>query len=157
MNNIQVHQITGNIDIKKSLTDRIVGITALVVMFTISLFWLFPSLFIKISEKATYKEQQERLNEVEKSLRDLSNFVWEQKKQLKESEDILTDLREKHTQLKPVVDLEEKTVSNILDLQASRTRAAIWSDRGYGIIFGFLTSYCANFVWYRFRRIKLSA
>ena len=101
----------------------------------------------KRRENLSYTQQVENLNKVQESLNDLTQFVELQRERLKESEDIVNNLKTEHEKLKPVVEADRKTIEALFDLQYQKSRSDIWKERGIGFILGVLGSVVASFIY----------
>ena len=95
------------------------------------------------SESLTYQKQLEALNAVEGSMKDLIEFVQAERQRLKETEDVLRDLKQEKDALTPVVEADRKTVRAIFELQAKMGREAIWWDRSIAFGLGLVASFIA--------------
>lgn len=100
----------------------------------------------KRTENLSYTQQLDSLNNVQGSLNNLILFVEMQKGKLKESEDLVNNLKSEQEKLKPVIDADRKTVDAILELQAQRARTSVWRDRLIGFGLGVLSSILASFL-----------
>ena len=94
----------------------------------------------------TYQEQLEQLDHTQQSLKQLMTFVEAQKRQLHESQQVLSDLQARRDQLKPVVDAGENVVNAVLDLRAKHERAWVWLGYVISFILGFFSSLAADLV-----------
>jgi 2C-methyl-D-erythritol 2,4-cyclodiphosphate synthase len=100
------------------------------------------------SKNPTFEQQISKLNETEQSLKTLMQFVQDQQKKLKESQNVVADLKSQHEKLKPVVDADQKVVDAILDAQATRSNVHVWRERGIGFVLGTLSSMlAAGLIW----------
>lgn len=117
---------------------------------------IYVDKIVKVSQEGphhkTYTQQIQALNDVEKSLSNLSAFVDLQKKQLKESEDIINSLKKEHDTLKPIVDTEREVLKKIFALQAQMAMDNIWKERIVSFFLGILASVIASFIYGLFQR-----
>ncbi|MBW2664450.1 MAG: hypothetical protein JRD93_21355 [Deltaproteobacteria bacterium] len=100
----------------------------------------------------TYNEQIQALNDVEKSLNNLVDFVGRQKHKLRESEDILNALKKEHDTLKPVIETEREIIQKIFAIQSKRYMDNIWKERVVSFFVGVLASVIASFLYGLFQR-----
>jgi len=62
------------------------------------------------AKSMTYVQQIERLNETERNVRQLLDFVEIQKTSLRDNQDVLAALKAEHDKLKPIVDADKNVV-----------------------------------------------
>jgi len=96
---------------------------------------------------ATYDQQVKQLDITSRNLRELQEFVESQRKRLKESEDVLADLREEHQKMQPIVDADRKVVEALFVAQEQRQQYNIWWERGVAFFLGFVASLLASALW----------
>jgi hypothetical protein len=102
----------------------------------------------KRMENLSYNQQVDALNSVQASLNNLIEFVNLQKAKLKESEDIVNNLKSEQAKLQPVVEADRKTVEALLSLQAEKaSHTNILWERTIGFTLGFLASILASVVY----------
>jgi sensor c-di-GMP phosphodiesterase-like protein len=94
----------------------------------------------------SFNQQLDALNNVQGSLNNLIAFVELQKTKLRESEELLNNLRLQKDQLQPAVAADQKTVEALLALQSQRTEQNLSRERWYGILIGVLSSLLASLV-----------
>jgi hypothetical protein len=94
-----------------------------------------------------YTQQLNRLNEVEGSLKNLTEFVETQKKSLKETEDAINNLKKEEETLRPVVESDRRAIETLFELQAQRNQESIWRERIVSFVLGVIASIMASFVW----------
>ena len=104
-----------------------------------------------IHEKS-YANQIKDLNDIEKSISNLSSFVELQKKKLRESEDILISLQQEHDTLKPIVETEREVIKKIFAIQSQMAMDNIWKERIVSFFLGILASVVASFIYALFQR-----
>lgn len=100
----------------------------------------------KRAENFSYNQQLEALNNVQGSLNNLIQFVELQKGKLKESEDLVNNLKTEQEKLKPVVEADRKTVDAILEFQAQKTQTNVSRERWIGFGLGVLSSILASLI-----------
>jgi TolA-binding protein len=136
-------QATGTLFSGMDLTKRLI-ITA-VVGTVAALFGVFATFMEHAIKKPSpsFDEEMSQLTQTEGNLRSLIAFVERQKKQLRDSEQVLAELRSQQEQLKPVVEADKQIVDAIFSLQAQQQRATVWWDRGIGFVSGVASSIVA--------------
>jgi len=95
-------------------------------------------------ENLSFNQQLDSLNTVQASLNNLIFFVEAQKSKLRETEELLSNLRLQQEQLQPAVAADQKTVQALLELQAQRTEQNLSRERWFGIFLGVLSSLIAS-------------
>ena len=101
----------------------------------------------EIEESLTYETQVERLEQIQNSVKDLSNFVSQQTKQLDLARDTLQELEQEKKKLEPLVMADRKVAEAILQLQAEKERSAVWFDRAIGFMLGIAGSLIASIIY----------
>ena len=101
-----------------------------------------------------YHKQIESLNNVENNIKDLLAFVEIQKKQLRQSQDVLTELKKEEQNLRPIVETDRGVVNAILEAQAKQTKQDLWKDRGIGFALGILASLIASILFSAIRKVR---
>lgn len=101
----------------------------------------------KRQESLSYENQISEMNKMEASLRNLTDFVQAQKTKLKESEDIVAQLRAEQARIKPVVEADRLAIQAVFDLQDERNRGNLWTERLIGFGLGVVASILASFIW----------
>lgn len=101
----------------------------------------------KRQENLIYERQIESLNDVVKSIDTLRSFVVEQKNNLDNSQQALSELKTKQEQLKPVLEADQKTVDAIFSLQAEQNKSNVWWERAIGFFIGISSSLVASLIW----------
>lgn len=94
--------------------------------------------------------QLENLDDMEKSLSNLQNFIESQKTKLIESEEKLELLIKEQKKLKPLVETKKEVIEAIFSFQEERNNSKVWFNRFSGVIFGVLTSLLASFIYQLF-------
>jgi hypothetical protein len=98
------------------------------------------------AKSMSYVQQIERLNETEKNVKQLLEFVELQKVTLRENQDVVTALKAEHEKLKPIVDADRNVVNAVLQAQEEKSRANIWTERWIGFGFGIVASILASVI-----------
>lgn len=104
------------------------------------------------AKSMTYVQHIERLNETERNVRQLLDFVELQKTSLRENQDVLAALKAEHDKLKPIVDADKNVVSAVLQAQEEKNRSNIWTERWIGFGFGVVASIIASVIVGIFRK-----
>jgi chromosome segregation ATPase len=94
-----------------------------------------------------YEKQLESLNNVEKSINALNEFVKNQKERLKTSQVAIEQLQEERNKLKPVLEADRKIVEALFQIQAEKQQKNIWLDRAFGFFIGVASSLVGSLVW----------
>jgi hypothetical protein len=102
---------------------------------------------IKRLQKQDYAKQIESLSRMKTSLENLINFVYEQQKHLKETEDALTIMKNEHEKLKPLVEIDKKLIDALFAAQETRNRTAQITERWIGFGLGVGASLLASLVF----------
>lgn len=95
----------------------------------------------------TYEKQVERLEQIQNSVKDLADFVSQQKQQLDISRDTLQSLEKEKEKLKPMVEADRQVVEAILQLQAEKESSNVWLERGIGFMLGIAGSLVASIIF----------
>lgn len=95
----------------------------------------------------TYSQQLQRLDGVQQSLKDLSDFVSQQRVRLQESEQVVSKLQEEKQRIEPLVQADRKVVEAVFQLQEQRTAAAVARERWIGFGLGVGASFLASFMY----------
>jgi 2C-methyl-D-erythritol 2,4-cyclodiphosphate synthase len=123
--------------------DAVIATWAAVMGVVTALSGTVVKIFSPKPANASFQQQISKLSDTEQSLKNLMQFVQDQQKRLKESENVVSDLKVQHEKLKPVVEADQKVVNAILDAQASRSNVHVWRERGIGFVLGTLSSLVA--------------
>ena len=99
-------------------------------------------------ESANYREQVDRLTEMQANVTQLLSFLENQKKTLDETQDTIAALESQRAKLKPLVETDQKVVESIFRIQEERVNGSIWRERWVGFGFGVAASLLASFLWY---------
>ncbi len=124
----------GSPAVRAQLTTLLVSIAAVTVGMS-TMFFERSTL-----QNKTYQDQIQSLNETERDLRQLVDFVEGQKEKLAESEAVVVSLKEEESKLRPMVEANRELVDTILEAQQARSRAHIWKDRTISFLFGVIAS-----------------
>ena len=98
-------------------------------------------------EDQNYARQISSLNQIRGNLQDLIKFVDSQREQLKQSEYMLTSLKNEHDKLKPLVEADRQIVDSLFIAQETRNKEAQNRERWIGFGFGVIASLVASFLW----------
>lgn len=101
-------------------------------------------------ENNNYLTQLSQLNNTEKNIKQLLEFVSYQKTALREAEDSLSKLRSEKEKLQPLLDSDKATIEAIFRAQEDRTSSSVWKERTIGFASGIVASLIASFIWYIF-------
>ena len=96
---------------------------------------------------ATYTQQLQQLDGIQQNLKDLSDFVSQQRTRLHESEQVVSKLQEEKKRLEPLVQADRKVVEAVFQLQEQRTAGAIGRERWIGFGLGVGASLLASFIY----------
>ena len=101
---------------------------------------------IRKEESLTYGKQIERLASIQDSVKELSDFVSQQQKNLEASRDTLQNLEYERKRLEPVVQADREFVEEILKLRAEKEIFNAWRERGIGFFLGIAGSLTASLI-----------
>lgn len=104
-------------------------------------------------ESLSYERQLQALNGMERSARELTEFVRVQKQELRQSEDLLGRLRDERKSLEPLVKADRQIVAALFAAQEEKNRASIWRERLIGFGIGILSSLVAAFIIYALKLV----
>ncbi|QTD35574.1 hypothetical protein [Pseudomonas fluorescens] len=99
-------------------------------------------------ESNNYQLQLTQLNDTEKNIKQLLEFVKSQQASLRETEDSISKLRSEREKLQPLVELDKSTIEAIFRAQEERVSASVWRERIIGFVIGIVASLIASFIWY---------
>lgn len=99
-------------------------------------------------QSLNYQTQIQQLNQTEKNIKQLLQFVETQKMTLRNTEDTISSLRAEQEKLKPLVESDRSVVDAIFRAQEERNSASIWRERWIGFGFGVAASLLASFLWF---------
>ncbi|WP_095114327.1 hypothetical protein [Pseudomonas sp. Irchel 3H7] len=99
-------------------------------------------------ENNNYQLQLTQLNDTEKNIKQLLEFVKSQQASLRETEDSISKLRSEREKLQPLVELDKSTIEAIFRAQEERVSASVWRERIIGFVIGIVASLIASFIWY---------
>ena len=96
----------------------------------------------------SYSAQLNSLNQIEKNLGSLIQYIETQKIKLKESQDVINQLQSEHERLKPIIDADKQVIDAIFGAQEARQQKGRYI--GYAISFtvGVISSLTASFIVY---------
>lgn len=98
-------------------------------------------------QSQSYVTQAQLLDETRTNLRALLNFVEDERRNLKTSEQSLLALKREHDQLRPLVESDRKAVDALFAAQEARNQAAQSTERWIGFGLGVLSSLIASLIW----------
>lgn len=119
----------------------------------ISFYQAYESAQLK-KESLTFEAQMDTLTNVQTSINNLSEFVINQKEQLRQSEEAVNSLKKEQEALKPMVNADREVVDSILRLQAERATSSAWQERLIGFGLGIVGSLIASLILSGIRRGK---
>lgn len=99
-------------------------------------------------QNLNYQTQIQQLNQTEKNIKQLLQFVESQKMTLRNTEDTISSLRAEQEKLKPLVESDRSVVDAIFRAQDERNSANIWRERWIGFGLGIAASLLASFLWF---------
>ena len=99
-------------------------------------------------ESLDYQNQIEQLNRMELNVKQLLEFVDNQKQTLQETEDTISSLKSEKEKLQPLVETDRAVVEAIFKAQEERANSNVWRERWIGFGFGVLASLIASFIWF---------
>jgi sensor c-di-GMP phosphodiesterase-like protein len=99
-------------------------------------------------ENNNYQLQLTQLNDTEKNIKQLLEFVKSQQASLRETEDSISKLRSEREKLQPLVELDKSAIEAIFRAQEERVSASVWRERIIGFVIGIVASLIASFIWY---------
>lgn len=100
-------------------------------------------------ENLTYKRQMEALDEFQKNIDNLSEFVVKQRSQLKREQDTLERMLDQKQTLRPLLEADQQVVDALFKMQAEKNRRDKWIDR----LLGFLSGIAASVIAYFFSKL----
>lgn len=108
--------------------------------------------FMKKQGTLTFEHQIESLNQVEQSLNTLKTFVVEQRENLRQSEQTISQLKEEQKKLTPIVQANREVIESLIALQAERLSTKTWLERALGFFIGVTASLVASLIFAYFKR-----
>ena len=103
-------------------------------------------------ENQVYEVQMVKLMQVQDSINNLSEFIHQQKEQIKQSQHAVESLIIEQKSLKFVVEANREVVDSILKLHANRVSANVWQERFIGFGLCIASSLIASLIWAGIRR-----
>ena len=97
-------------------------------------------------KSTTFQQKIERLNDTEAALKEIGQFVQEQRSQMNESQKVVESLRREHETLQPMVEADKQKVNAILAAYAEAQSWSIWKERSIGFVSGVLASILATVI-----------
>jgi len=108
-------------------------------------------------ENLTLTKQIEALDEFEANLASLMVFVDQQKRELRNKEELITRLENEQSRLQPIVEADREVVEAMFRTQAEMQRADVWLDRLIGFFLGIAGSLLATLIWAALRGSRTQA
>jgi hypothetical protein len=108
----------------------------------------------KLDKRQSYAEQLTLLENTEKNLNDLSDFIIAKKSEIETTKILIKGLEEKKSELEPIVNANQKTVDAIFLQQKRELEEDIWTERGISFGLGILASLLASLIWHFVARFK---
>lgn len=99
-------------------------------------------------ENNNYQTQLNQLNDTEKNIKQLLDFVKAQQTSLRDTEDTLSRLKSEKEKLQPLIEMDKAAIEAIFKAQEERTSASVWRERIIGFAIGIIASLIASFIWY---------
>lgn len=119
-------------------------LTALIVVFTLRQQQLTEQQRIA---SVGYGEQLTRIDGVQQSLKNLSEFVAQQRTRLQESEQVVSKLQEEKQRIEPVIQADRRTIDAVFQLQEQRSSSSLSRERWIGFVLGIVASLLASFIY----------
>jgi hypothetical protein len=98
-------------------------------------------------DSADFVDQLATLDSTQNNLRQIMEFVENQKSKLKESHDIVDSLEQKKHDLTPIVQAQKEIVDAIFAVQEKRQSDSVSRERWIGFGYGVLASIVASAIW----------
>lgn len=108
----------------------------------------------KLDKRQSYAEQLTLLENTEKNLNYLSDFITAKKSEIETTKILIKGLEEKKSELEPIVNANQKTVDAIFLQQKRELEEGIWAERGISFGLGILASLLASLIWHFVARFK---
>jgi len=108
----------------------------------------------KLDRTQSYAEQLTLLENTEKNLNDLSDFITAKKSEIETTKILIKGLETKKSELEPIVNANQKTVDAIFLQQRRELEESIWVERGISFGLGILASLLASLIWHFVARFK---
>ena len=102
---------------------------------------------VKRLENQSYATQVQKLEETRANLQALLQFVDDERRSLRASEQALQALRNEQEKLRPLVESDRRTIDALFATQEARNQASQSRERWIGIGLGILSSLTASFLW----------
>jgi septal ring factor EnvC (AmiA/AmiB activator) len=146
---------TGNQSINKPIPPNpgsgcagvIVGV--IVIFFGVAAYFAFSYLADRVwSDKtpANYTQQLQHLDNVQQSLKNLSDFVAQQRTSLEESERVISKLKDEKHRIEPLVQADRKIVEAVFQLQEQRAASSALLNYLFGFASGVISSLVATVI-----------
>ena len=102
----------------------------------------------------SYTDQFKLLDNTEKNLNDLSNFITSKKVEIEATRDLIKNLEQKRSEQEPIVEANQEVVDAIFAQQKRKIEKSIWVERAISFGLGILASLIATVVWHFVGRLK---
>ena len=85
-----------------------------------------------------------KINEVEKSINGLNEYIKSQTVKINETNQKLDELKTEHKKLEPIVQIERKSVESLFVISEKRQAKQKWIDYGISFIMGIISTLVCN-------------
>jgi hypothetical protein len=137
--------------------NRTFGLVSSVLVLILGGLYFWQESF-RVAPRSTTAQNLARLDDVQKALRDLSQYVDQQKQEIRNTEATVKTLREEKTKLAPLVEGDRARVVEILQAVNSAQARSAWTDRAISFAIGVLSSVAAaGITWLVASRRRLQA
>jgi len=123
----------------------------------IGLFLSYNSLTTKNdkSQLLSVQSQVNKLNKISVDLKDLQQFIEEQKSNLTNEHLALQTLKNEKKNLEQLVEVDKEIVESLFIQQEKRQRKSIWNERAFGFFIGIISSLLASLIYSMLSKRKL--
>jgi len=140
--------------IKKSYSKRpketILGIFG----FTIAIEYIDRQKNQIINPNIKIEERLIKLNEIQYSLKELGQFIENQKNDIVHQKTRLDNLKEENEELVPIVEANKELVNQIFKQQDKRNKIGLWLSLGLGFLFGILASFIGSILYSSYKKYR---
>jgi len=132
-----------------AISIRVVGIGGInfILIFTgvgcMILAWGFPRKRQSLNIKK-HSQMINMLNQTSNSLVEIRSFLQQEKKKVLATQNTLNHLKQKKSELDPIVTTQRETVNAILEAHSRSTRQYVWKNRFIGFLIGVISSVIAS-------------
>lgn len=144
--------------VRKYPKQSIVFAVAIIIFYTSAVFTALY--FVRIekekqrSTNLSYAAQLNNLKQTESTIKNLLNYIENQKSKLQESEDILNNLRSEKKRLEPLVNADRDVVKAMFEYQDRSQKNERWIGYIASFILGILSSLMATVIVYAIKSSK---